>query len=182
MKKLATGAVTACLAVALLTGSLTIPAHAGPAWDKTVKCKQKDWDDRVIPTRVGTSELGWKHFSGRHTIKKCRIVNAAIDGRPDKVNGARLEYWAYAWNGSRRVQVIVIAQYAHKTTDGRYDVTRGPGRPPPPPLARSGPTPPRFDRPLPLFCTDRCISATVVSVPIGIDRYLNSQRIWAWKR
>ncbi|MDI3406404.1 hypothetical protein [Streptomyces cavernicola] len=45
--------------------------------------------------------------------------------KPDKVNGARLECWAYAWNGSRRVKVIVIAQYARKTADGRYDAGRG---------------------------------------------------------
>ncbi|NBE52966.1 hypothetical protein [Streptomyces boluensis] len=33
--------------------------------------------------------------------------------------------WAYAWNGSRRVKVIVIAQYARRTADGRYDAGRG---------------------------------------------------------
>ncbi|WP_254885323.1 hypothetical protein [Streptomyces sp. NA02950] len=124
MKRIATGAATIA-ATALLTGIITTPAQAGPAWDKTVKCQQKDWDGRVVPTRVGNSELGWKHFSGRHNIKKCKIVNAAIDGKPDKVSGARLEYWAYAWNGSRRVKVIVIAQYARKTSDGRYDAGRG---------------------------------------------------------
>ncbi|MFJ2203520.1 hypothetical protein [Streptomyces violaceusniger] len=125
MKKIATGVATAIAATALLAGGLVTPAHAGPAWNKTVKCSQKDWDDRVVPTRVGNSELSWKHFSGRHNIKKCRIVNAAIDAKPDKVNGARLEYWAYAWNGSRRVKVIVIAQYARKSADGRYDAGRG---------------------------------------------------------
>ncbi|MER7404094.1 hypothetical protein ABT373_16765 [Streptomyces sp. NPDC000070] len=126
MKRIATGAATTLAATALLIGSLTTPTHAAPAWDKTVKCKQKDWDDRVIPTRVGNSKLGWKHFSGPHNIKKCKIVNAAINGKPDKKNGARLEYWAYAWNGNRRVQVIVIVQYARKTADGDYDA--GPGQ------------------------------------------------------
>lgn len=48
----------------------------------------------MIPTRAGNSKLGWKHYSGPHHIKKCEIVNAAINGEPDKKNGARLEYWA----------------------------------------------------------------------------------------
>ncbi|WP_246212362.1 hypothetical protein [Streptomyces abyssomicinicus] len=126
MKRLAPTAVTATAAAALLAACLVTPAHAGPAWDKTVKCRQKDWDGRMIATRAGNTELGWKHFSGPHNIKKCRIVNAAIDGKPDRKSGARLEYWAYAWSGNRRVQVVVIAQHARKTADARYDA--GPGQ------------------------------------------------------
>ncbi|MDH6229379.1 MULTISPECIES: hypothetical protein [Streptomyces] len=126
MNRLAPKAATALAAAALLAGGLVTPAHAAPAWDRTVKCQQKDWDGRVVPTRAGNSQLGWKHFSGPHNIRKCRIVNAAINGKPDRKSGARLEYWAYAWNGNRRVQVIVIAQYARKTADGRYDA--GPGQ------------------------------------------------------
>ncbi|MFJ5105427.1 hypothetical protein [Streptomyces sp. NPDC088554] len=125
MKGITTGAATTAAATALLASSLTTPAHATPVWDKTVTCKQKDWDDRVIHTRVGNSKLGWNHFSGPHNIKKCKIVNGAIDGKPDKKNGARLEYWAYAWNGSSRMQVIVIVQYTRKTADGDYNAGSG---------------------------------------------------------
>lgn len=80
MKKIATGVATTVAATALLTGGLATPAHAGPAWNKAVKCKQEDWDGRVIPTRLGNSVLGWRHFSSRHNIRKCRIVNAALAG------------------------------------------------------------------------------------------------------
>ncbi|WP_405807949.1 hypothetical protein OG729_23145 [Streptomyces sp. NBC_00210] len=62
---------------------------------------------------------------GWATSKKCRIVNAALNGKPDVKHGAHLEYWAYAWNGSRRVQVVVVVQNARKTQDGRYDAGRG---------------------------------------------------------
>ncbi|WP_228452719.1 hypothetical protein [Streptomyces alkaliterrae] len=125
MKRIATSATIAIAVTTLLTTNLAGQAHAGPAWDKTVKCKQEDWDGRVVPTRIGNSELGWNHFSSRHNIRKCKIVNAAINGKPDKKNGARLEYWAYAWSGNRRVQVTVIVQYARKTADGRYDAGKG---------------------------------------------------------
>lgn len=41
------------------------------------------------------------------------------------MSGTRLEYWGYAINGGRQVKIIVIAQYAQKTADGRYDAGRG---------------------------------------------------------
>ncbi|MEO3972475.1 hypothetical protein [Streptomyces sp. CAU 1734] len=124
MRKVATLAVTASVAAALLT-SPTPSAHAVPHWNKRVKCEETDPDDRAIPTRTGNHELGWSHFSGKHNIKKCKIVNAALAGRVDKKNGARLEYWAHAINGGRQVKIVVIVQYARKTADGVYDAGRG---------------------------------------------------------
>ncbi|WP_409054885.1 hypothetical protein [Streptomyces sp. SYP-A7185] len=56
-------------------------------------------DGWTVPTRVGNGELGWNHFSGKHNIKKCKVVNAPLNGKPDKVSGARLGYWGYAING-----------------------------------------------------------------------------------
>ncbi|WP_217231223.1 hypothetical protein [Streptomyces anulatus] len=113
------------LTTALLVGGVITPAHAAPAWEKTVKCQQEDWDSRVIPTRAGNDELGWRHLSGPHNIRKCRVVNAALNGEVVKKKGNRLEYSAYAWNDDKRVTVIVIVQYSRKTTDGRYDAGRG---------------------------------------------------------
>jgi len=117
-----TAALAATIAVLGLTAH---PADAAPFWNKSVKCTQTDPDGRTVPTRVGNHELGWNHFSGKHNIKKCGIVNAAIAGKVDKKNGARLEYWGIAVNGGRQVKIIVIAQYAQKTADARYDAGRG---------------------------------------------------------
>ncbi|MEU6501254.1 hypothetical protein ABZ895_17040 [Streptomyces californicus] len=113
------------LTTSLVVGGVITPAHAAPGWEKTVKCQQEDWDGRVISTRAGNDELGWRHFSGPHNIRKCRVVNAALNGEVDKTKGNRLEYWAYAWDGDKRVKVIVIVQYSRKTVDGRYDAGRG---------------------------------------------------------
>jgi len=125
MKRIVTGAATSLAVKGLLVSGTITPAHAAPAREKTVKCEQKDWDDRAVPTRAGNDELGWRHFSAPHNIKKCKIVNAALDGEVDKKKGNRLEYWAYAWNDNKRVKVILIVQYSRKTTDGRYDAGRG---------------------------------------------------------
>ncbi len=115
----------ATVTVAALLAAPAAPAHAAPYWNKNVTCKQTDPEGRVIPTRMGNHELGWNHFSGKHNIRKCAIVNAALAGKVDKKNGARLEYWGYAINGSRRVPIVVIVQYARKTSDGRYDAGAG---------------------------------------------------------
>ncbi|MFI2214931.1 hypothetical protein [Streptomyces sp. NPDC020141] len=121
---------TSALAAAAITASLLVfpssPATAKSAsFDRTVKCEQKDRDGRKIPTRVGNSVLGWKHFSGRHNIRKCGVVNGPLDGKVDKVKGARLEYYGYAWQGTKRVKLVVIVQYARKTDDGKHDAGKG---------------------------------------------------------
>lgn len=72
--------------LALVGGSVT-NASAGPYWNKKTKCEQTDPEGRVIPTRYGNGDLGWNHFSGKHNIKKCRIINAAVAGKVDKKSG-----------------------------------------------------------------------------------------------
>ncbi|OEJ21779.1 hypothetical protein AR457_40810 [Streptomyces agglomeratus] len=125
MKRIASLAAVTLGIASVLIGPAAAAHAAVPYWNKAEKCKQEDWQGRDIPTRVGNHELGWNHFSGKHNIKKCRVVNGPINGRPDVVRGARLEYWGYAINGSRQVKIVVIAQYARKTADGRYDAGRG---------------------------------------------------------
>ncbi|MFF8646551.1 hypothetical protein ACF062_38035, partial [Streptomyces sp. NPDC015345] len=74
-------AVATVGATALFVGTAT-PAQAAPAWNKSVQCERQDAERRDIPTRVGNSELGWKHFSGSHNIKKCSVVNTALKNHP----------------------------------------------------------------------------------------------------
>ncbi len=124
MKKTRPLATASLAATALLIG-LSTPAHAAPDWNKRVRCKQKDWEDRDIPTRYGNSDFGWNHFTHRHNIKKCKVVEAALNGKPDKKDGARLEYYGIAINGSRHVKIVVIVQWARKTSDHKYDAGRG---------------------------------------------------------
>lgn len=59
------------------------------------------------------------------TSRSARWSTGPSTEKPDKVSGTRLEYWGYAINGGRQVKIIVIAQYAQKTADGRYDAGRG---------------------------------------------------------
>ncbi|MET9496890.1 hypothetical protein [Streptomyces sp. NPDC006552] len=42
------------------------------------------------PARIGNGELGRNHFSGKHNIKKCAIVNIPIQGNVDSVHGAKV--------------------------------------------------------------------------------------------
>ncbi|WP_231632947.1 hypothetical protein, partial [Streptomyces clavuligerus] len=95
-------------------------------WEKRVKCRETDPDGRAIPARYGNHLLGWRHFSGKHNIRTCKIVDAALSGNVDKREDARLEYWAYAVHpGAKRVKIIVVVQYSRKTKDGEYDAGRG---------------------------------------------------------
>ncbi|MCP9956330.1 hypothetical protein [Streptomyces sudanensis] len=100
-------------------------AYADPYWNKSKKCEQKGGDGRVVPTRFGDGELGWNHFSGKHGIKKCKVVNGPLDGKPDKVSGARLEYRGHAVNGGRQVKIAVVVQCAQRTADRRYSAGTG---------------------------------------------------------
>ncbi|UQW99364.1 hypothetical protein [Streptomyces sp. RerS4] len=125
MKKIATLMSPLAAATVLLAGFAT-PAHAGPYWNKTVKCNATDPDGRKIPTRVGNGELGWNHFSGAHNIRKCALVNIPLQGNVDKVDGANIQYWGWASNRAHgRVKIVVKVRYARKTVDKRYDA--GPG-------------------------------------------------------
>ncbi|MFD6530125.1 hypothetical protein [Streptomyces sp. NPDC060184] len=115
---------------ATVAGSCLVVAPAAEAsmvrhWDKRVKCEQEDPEGRVIPTRYGNGELGWNHFSGKHNIKKCRVVDAALAGKVDRKSGGRLEYYGVARNGTKLVSIVVIVQYARRTAAGEYDAGTG---------------------------------------------------------
>ncbi|MFF3392294.1 hypothetical protein ACFYW1_15380 [Streptomyces sp. NPDC002669] len=118
-------AIVATAAGAALAAGPVPDASAQRYWNKKVRCEQTDPEGRVIPTRYGNGELGWNHFSGKHNIKRCRIVEAALAGKVDKKNGGRLEYHGVARNGTRLVNIVVIVQYARRTADGEYDAGKG---------------------------------------------------------
>jgi hypothetical protein len=86
-------------------------------------------DGHRIPTRTGNSELGWIHFSRPHNITSCRLINAALDGKPDKKSDQQrnLEYRGSALHRGRQVDFVVKVRYAKKTDDGRCTApgTRG---------------------------------------------------------
>lgn len=117
--------MTAAVAGLALVGGSVTNASAGPYWNKKTKCEQTDPEGRVIPTRYGNGDLGWNHFSGKHNIKKCRIINAALAGKVDKKSGGRLEYYGVARHQTRLVDIVVIVQYARRTADGEYDAGKG---------------------------------------------------------
>ncbi|MEV7871376.1 hypothetical protein AB0P17_35950 [Streptomyces sp. NPDC088124] len=108
IKTLTAVVISTCLLAAPVSA-----AAAAPYWNTRAKCEQTDPEGRVIPTRYGNGDLGWNHFSGKHNVKKCRVVNAALAGKVDKKDGGRLEYYG------------VIVQYARRTADGEYDAGRG---------------------------------------------------------
>ncbi|MGC5343190.1 hypothetical protein [Streptomyces sp. DT171] len=125
MKKI-TGLMSPVALAAMLLVGFATPAHAGPYWNKHVKCNATDPDGRRIPTRTGNGELGWNHFSGKHNIKKCALVDIPLGSNADKVDGSNIQYWGWASNRAHgRVKLVVKARYARKTDDGRYDAGRG---------------------------------------------------------
>ncbi|WP_229866723.1 hypothetical protein [Streptomyces gelaticus] len=115
----------AVAATAVLLCGPAAPALAAPHWNKNIECKQTDPDGRVIPTRIGNHALGWSHFSGKHNIRKCKVVDAAIAGKVDKKTGGRLEYWGNALRGRSVLKIVVVVQYTRKTSDGRYNAGAG---------------------------------------------------------
>ncbi|MCX5206090.1 hypothetical protein OG897_32345 [Streptomyces sp. NBC_00237] len=121
-----TAVVAPVATAAMLLIGFAAPAHAGPYWNKTVKCSANDQDGRVIPTRWGNGELGWNHFSGKHNIRRCDFLNAPIGWKVDKVNGANLTYYGNAANPRYgTLKITVVVRYARKTADGRYDAGKG---------------------------------------------------------
>ncbi|GGW76525.1 hypothetical protein GCM10010350_71810 [Streptomyces galilaeus] len=64
-------------------GAAPMPEVPHP-WDKRVKCQTDHPQGRHIVTRYGNSELGWHHFTGRHNIKKCSSLAAALRGQVDR--------------------------------------------------------------------------------------------------
>lgn len=122
--KLITIATAAAAVLPLLISTPAAPAST-PWWNKTAKCKETDADGRVIPTRYGNGELGWNHFSGKHNIKHCDVINPALSGKVDRRQGGRLEYDGYAIKNGKQVAIVVIVQYTRRTADGRYDAGKG---------------------------------------------------------
>ncbi|MFE9168206.1 hypothetical protein ACFYNZ_01545 [Streptomyces kebangsaanensis] len=72
---------------------------------------------------------GWTHFTYRHDIKKCSILDAALKDKADRNDGhGRLEYDGVAVKAGGKpaeVKFTVIVQYTRKTEDGRYDAGEG---------------------------------------------------------
>jgi hypothetical protein len=118
-------AVTAALSTVVLLCAPVAPASAERYWNKKVKCEETDADGRVIPTRYGNGDLGWNHFSGKHNIKNCRVVDAALSGKVDAKDGGRLEYLGVALKDGKQVTIEVIVQYTRRTADGEYDAGKG---------------------------------------------------------
>ncbi|MFI9630274.1 hypothetical protein [Streptomyces sp. NPDC052042] len=125
MKAINVVAAAVAGAALLVAAGPATEASADRYWSKKVKCEESDPEGRVIPTRYGNGDLGWSHFSGKHNIRKCRVVNAALAGKVDRKNGGRLGYYGVARNGRRMVKIVVIVQYARRTADGEYDAGKG---------------------------------------------------------
>ncbi|TVL87787.1 hypothetical protein [Streptomyces sp. SAJ15] len=134
MKRFTAVATTVVTAATLLAGTAhSAQARPGPDpmpdWDKRVHCREEDPEGRDIVTRWGNGELGWKHFTYRHNIRKCGILGAAIRGKVDRDDHhGRLEYDGVAIRtGPKPAQVdfVVIVQYTRRTKDKRYDAGKG---------------------------------------------------------
>ncbi|MEV5803274.1 hypothetical protein [Streptomyces collinus] len=120
-------ATTATADTAVAKRPLPVVPHP---WDKRIKCQAKDPTGRKIVTRFGNSEFGWQHFTGRHNIKKCSTIAAAVNEHPQKNDGhGRLEYGGVEFETGvprpRMVKFWVIVQYSRKTKDQLYDAGRG---------------------------------------------------------
>ncbi|MFH9419189.1 hypothetical protein [Streptomyces sp. NPDC017529] len=125
MKKI-TALMSPVAAATILLAGAAAPANAAPYWNKKERCSAVDPDGRQIPTRIGNAEFGWNHFTGRHNIRKCDLLNIPIGGKVDKKDGANLQYEGVASNRQYgRVTLIVKARYARKTDDKRYDAGKG---------------------------------------------------------
>jgi hypothetical protein len=98
-----TGAAAVLAGVCLAVMPVT-EAWAERYWNKRITCEQADPEGRVIPTRYGNGDLGWNHFSGKHNIRTCRVVDAALAGKVDRKQGGRLEYYGCAGCAAGGVQ------------------------------------------------------------------------------
>lgn len=127
MKQIAKALLITASAAAVALAQTSAAQAAAPHWNRTTKCRQKDWDGRNVPTRIGNGELGWAHFAGNHNIRTCRIVNAPLNGKPDKDDGrGGLEYWGVAFDGRHaQVRIVVKAQVTRRSQDRRYDAGAG---------------------------------------------------------
>lgn len=92
-----------------------------------MKWKATDPDGRRIVTRYGDSAVGWNHFSHRHNIKKCSIINAAVSDKVDRHNKKtkEMEYWGHALHEGKNVQFVVKVQYSRSTRDEQRSAPYG---------------------------------------------------------
>ncbi|WP_052489148.1 hypothetical protein [Streptomyces sp. 150FB] len=130
MQKITAMAATCLFTATLVSGTTqTAQAAAGPAWNKTVRCKGTDPSGRHIVTRIGNAQLGWNHFTHRHNIRVCKIINGAVTDKVDRNDHhGRLEYDGVAVeNGGtpQRVRFTVIVQYSRLTKDRQYNAGKG---------------------------------------------------------
>ncbi|MFJ7419389.1 hypothetical protein ACIQXD_12310 [Streptomyces uncialis] len=134
MKRMTSLATASLITASLLSGTFSTAQampNASPLnpFDKRIRCTSTDDDGRKLVTRTGNSALGWNHFTHRHNIKKCAILNAALKDKVDRSDGrGRLEYDGVAIRTGPRpviVKFVVIVQYTRKTRDGKYDAGRG---------------------------------------------------------
>jgi hypothetical protein len=130
MKKTTAMAFTGLVSASLLgTAVGTVQAASGPAWNKAAHCRATDPEGRHIVTRVGNAHLGWNHFTHRHNIRVCGIINGALKGKVDRNDHhGRLEYDGVAiktGNKPQQIRFTVIVQYSRYTKDKKYDAGRG---------------------------------------------------------
>jgi hypothetical protein len=131
MKKITFAAFACFTSSALLSG---VPLSAAQAhavdWNNRARCTPTDPEGRRIVTRYGNAKLGWQHFTHRHNIRVCKIIDGAIRGRVDRSdNQGRKEYDGVAirkGNRPQQVRFTVIVQYTRFTKDRVYDA--GPGQ------------------------------------------------------
>ncbi|MEV7613013.1 hypothetical protein [Streptomyces sp. NPDC089799] len=123
MKRIVTGMSAA---VSLLLASSPANAFAVPP-ELVIHCKQRDWQNTLIPTRQGNRAWGWRHLSAEHNIRKCSVVNAALNGSVDARSGSHWTYIAYAINRSTRkqIKIVAIVQHAQSTDDRKFKATDG---------------------------------------------------------
>ncbi|MFI8514055.1 hypothetical protein ACIGHB_23295 [Streptomyces sp. NPDC085460] len=108
-------------------------ALAAPGW-AAVKFNSKDRRGRAVPTRVGNSELGWKHFSGPHNITNPDVAKKIIGGTSNPTTSRdqphRLIYdgalvaTGGLLNPPRKIANIrIIVQDHWQTADRRYSLS-----------------------------------------------------------
>lgn len=115
---------------ALHHGNLA-PMPADQGW-RAVKFTAKDGKGRAIPTRVGNSALGWRHFSSNHNITNPNVVKAIIGGTSNPGRDAKHPH-RLVYDGAlvrrdglgfpkKLADIRIIAQYNWETDDGKYDL------------------------------------------------------------
>ncbi|MGQ5640925.1 MULTISPECIES: hypothetical protein, partial [unclassified Streptomyces] len=77
-----------------------------------------DWEHRDIPTRHGNNDFGQHHSCTKHNMCGKHAINAPYNGKPDGINGTRLEYIGVVTDGES-VRMV--------TTSSAEEGEKGPG-------------------------------------------------------